>query len=70
MSGQADQFERDALNAADFISQHQVFRLEEFETAYRRLGRKPSSARAALAYHVNRGRLWLVKRSSGAAAAT
>jgi hypothetical protein len=30
MSDRADEFERLATNPADFISQHQVFRREEF----------------------------------------
>lgn len=62
MARQTAAYERSPTTPFDFIAQHQVFRVEEFEAAYREMGRKPSSARAALAYHVNQERLWVVRR--------
>lgn len=70
MSDRADEFERLATNPADFISQHQVFRREEFVAAYRAMGRDTASARAALQYHVNKRHLWVVKRGVYAQVAT
>lgn len=62
MPRQPPQFERPATTPLDFIAQHEAFRVEEFEAAYRAMRRKPSSARAALAYHVNNKRLVAVRR--------
>lgn len=62
MPRRSPELERTSTTPGDFISQHQVFRLEEIEAAYRDMGRPASAARATLAYYVNQARLFVVRR--------
>ncbi len=51
----------DITRPVDFISQRQVFRIEELEQAYRDMGRSAASAQATVRYHVKAGRLFVVR---------
>jgi predicted transcriptional regulator of viral defense system len=46
----------------DFISHHQVFRIEDLEAAYVAMGREKDSAAETVRYHLKAGRLFCVRR--------